>query len=287
MKFTLFFLAVTLAAQTPMARQGATNTFSGSNTFTGVVDAGDATSFKLKRGTTLPATCTVGQVFFKTDATAGQNFYGCSSTDTWTVQGPVTTLPTLDPLEYLRAAPNVSSYTLEGHALPEAYAPDYQWSQTPGGSISIGTNTITLTPCPLGVSGSQTLQYVYLSNGTGTAEAALITGGSCTSGASSGTLAFTAANTHTGAWTIATASAGIREAANVLPSGGGRVRIPSSGSPYTIYQTISIGNGSNSAPSTIANISLDGDGAGNSTSETIAPSLLSLRLTAPTVEWMT
>ncbi|MGC8807882.1 MAG: hypothetical protein ACP5QB_10140 [Thiomonas sp.] len=42
----------------------------------------------MKSGTTLPGTCSVGQAFFKTDATAGQNIYLCTSANTWTqVQG--------------------------------------------------------------------------------------------------------------------------------------------------------------------------------------------------------
>lgn len=40
--------------------------------------------FLAQRGTTLPATCTQGQEFFKTDATAGQNKYLCTATNTWT-----------------------------------------------------------------------------------------------------------------------------------------------------------------------------------------------------------
>lgn len=40
-----------------------------------------------QQGTSLPATCTVGQRFFKTNATAGQNLYGCTSSNTWTVLG--------------------------------------------------------------------------------------------------------------------------------------------------------------------------------------------------------
>lgn len=35
----------------------------------------------------LPATCTVGQVVFLTTAPAGQNIYGCTSTNTWTLEG--------------------------------------------------------------------------------------------------------------------------------------------------------------------------------------------------------
>src|SRR5689334_24754952 len=35
-------------------------------------------------GTTLPSTCNVGDVFFKSNATAGQNIYECASLNTWT-----------------------------------------------------------------------------------------------------------------------------------------------------------------------------------------------------------
>jgi hypothetical protein len=38
-------------------------------------------------GTSAPATCSVGNVFFDTDATAGSNWFGCTSANTWSVQG--------------------------------------------------------------------------------------------------------------------------------------------------------------------------------------------------------
>ena len=37
-------------------------------------------------GSSLPATCTVGQLFFNTSATAGQNIYECAATNVWTQQ---------------------------------------------------------------------------------------------------------------------------------------------------------------------------------------------------------
>jgi hypothetical protein len=37
-------------------------------------------------GTALPATCQVGQLFFKADAIAGANLYGCASVNSWSVQ---------------------------------------------------------------------------------------------------------------------------------------------------------------------------------------------------------
>lgn len=46
--------------------------------------AADSTA-PCKDGTSTPATCSVGECFFDTDATAGGNLYLCTSTDTWTL----------------------------------------------------------------------------------------------------------------------------------------------------------------------------------------------------------
>ena len=40
-----------------------------------------------KAGTTLPASCSIGETFFKTDALAGANLYGCTATNVWSVLG--------------------------------------------------------------------------------------------------------------------------------------------------------------------------------------------------------
>src|SRR5215831_2149944 len=113
--------------------------------------------------------------------------------------------------------------------------------QTPGGSLIVGLNTITLSPVPQGLSGSDTGHYLYISGGTGTAEAVLISGGTAVSGGASGTVIVSCANTHSGAWTIQSATAGIQEAIQALPTagyGGGTVIIPQG--TWTIYGTISI-----------------------------------------------
>lgn len=54
-----------------------------------IVDfTGSASTAPMKSGTVLPAACSVGQAFFKTDAAAGQNIYLCTADNTWTqVQG--------------------------------------------------------------------------------------------------------------------------------------------------------------------------------------------------------
>lgn len=66
---------------------GAAVTWSNTSTFTGVVDASGATSTAPnKSGTSLPATCTVGQTYVKTDADKTKVDYRCTATDTWTQQ---------------------------------------------------------------------------------------------------------------------------------------------------------------------------------------------------------
>ena len=41
----------------------------------------------IKTGTATPGTCTVGDYFYDTDATAGLNTFACTATNTWTLQG--------------------------------------------------------------------------------------------------------------------------------------------------------------------------------------------------------
>jgi len=58
------------------------------------VDFSAAASTKsFQSGTSLPGVCAVGATFFKTNAQAGANFYGCTSANTWTTQGTSSGLP--------------------------------------------------------------------------------------------------------------------------------------------------------------------------------------------------
>ncbi len=128
---------------------------------------------------------------------------------------------------------------------------EYVFSAAPGGSISAGVaKTVTMTPCPRGLSGSDVGHWVYVSNGTGTAEPVLITGGTCTSGAATGTIIFTAANSHSASWTVSSASFGLAEAIyTACSSGGGTISVP--GGTYTPHGTITI-------PSTCGGLSIIG-----------------------------
>jgi len=94
----------------------------------------------------------------------------------------------------------------------------WNWAQTPADNLGTpGTLTIHLSPCPLGIDTASSSNYytykVYIS-GTGTPEAAAVTGGTCTAGASSGTITVRTVNAHSAGYTVGSASTGIQEAWN-------------------------------------------------------------------------
>lgn len=127
--------------------------------------------------------------------------------------------------------------------------------QAPGGSLTGGiTNTVTLTPVPLGVNGADVGHYLYVSNGTGTAEPVLITGGTAVSGSGSGTITFVPVNNHSGAWTIQSATAGIYEAAKY---GGATCKVKISAGSFSVYGPLIL--------TSVNNFSLQGCGQGVTT----------------------
>ena len=90
------------------------------------------------------------------------------------------------------------------------YSSDFNWSQSPSTNLSTpGAKTVNLAACVAGVLASEPQYYVYVA-GTGTAEAVLVTGGSCQGDGQSGTLQFTTANAHPAGYTVGSASSGIR-----------------------------------------------------------------------------
>lgn len=73
----MIFLSLPAAAQTQIDLRTQTKS----------VDFTAAASTKpLKTGSVLPATCELGDMFFKTDATPGANLYACTAVDTWSIQ---------------------------------------------------------------------------------------------------------------------------------------------------------------------------------------------------------
>jgi hypothetical protein len=111
--------------------------------------------------------------------------------------------------------------------------------QQPGGVLTVGSNVITLSPVPKGVNGSDQKHYLYLSGGTGAAEAVLITGGTAVSGAASGTVIVNCANSHTGAWTIKSATAGLQEA--IIANGGAGVAVWIPKGTHVMYAPLEVG----------------------------------------------
>jgi hypothetical protein len=116
--------------------------------------------------------------------------------------------------------------------------PEDNWSVSPSGSLVGGTQaTVTLSPCPVGVDASGNSMYFVYISGQGTPEPAMVTGGTCTSGASSGTIVFTPKNTHSATYVLSSASSGIQEGINDacgIPNGSGgnpnaRVILPATG----------------------------------------------------------
>jgi hypothetical protein len=92
------------------------------------------------------------------------------------------------------------------------YATDFSWSQSPATDLSIaGAKTVNLPACAGGVTGTEPWYYVYIS-GTGTAEAVLVTGGTCAGNGQAGTLQFTTLNAHPAGYTVTSASGGLQEA---------------------------------------------------------------------------
>ena len=139
----------------------------------------------------------------------------------------------------------------------QRYANTYNWSVSLPSSVSAGSNTITLTPCPPGVNATSTLYWIFVGNPAGTWEADQVTGGTCTSGLSSGTVIFTATGSYTsgGSNVIGSASGGIREAVEdaewkpTNPTGSlqrGYVRVPPAyeaniyGPMYVPYSAVTI-----------------------------------------------
>lgn len=99
------------------------------------------------------------------------------------------------------------------HSSSRYVSTDYNFAQqAPGGSLVVGANVITLSPVPSGINATNVNHYLYISGGSGTAEAVKIIGGTAVSGDPTGTIIVNCANAHSGAWTVKSATAGIQEA---------------------------------------------------------------------------
>jgi hypothetical protein len=123
--------------------------------------------------------------------------------------------------------------------------PSDNWLQTVTANMATpnSAQTINLNPCPLGINTSNSSTqpyYVYIP--TTNPEAALVTGGTCTSGAASGTIVVITTVAHSASSnTIQSAYGGIQEALNDAGSPNAFIVISPTGAntgAYQIYATI-------------------------------------------------
>lgn len=115
---------------------------------------------------------------------------------------------------------------------------DYNWSQAPAGTVSVGANTVSLTPCPAGIIALNSLAHTFMSihiGTVGTPEDVVLTATTCTqNGGANGTVTFTAVNVHGAGFSLSSSSTGMQEAINAagfIPAGYttqkfGRVIVP-------------------------------------------------------------
>lgn len=74
------------------------------------------TTRPVKVGTAIPAACASGEMFFKADASAGANLFGCTSTNTWTAMSSTSGGASLFGPYYCADAGTVNAYACNGVA---------------------------------------------------------------------------------------------------------------------------------------------------------------------------
>lgn len=115
---------------------------------------------------------------------------------------------------------SINNFTFSGASGISASAYNFT-ALSPAGTLTAATPaTVTLTPVPLGVNGSDTFHYLYIPTCSGGAQKVLITGGAAVSGSASGTITFTPTNSCTAGWTLTSASSGIQEASSSVSGSG-------------------------------------------------------------------
>ena len=86
-----------------------------------------------------PATCTIGELYFATDATAGQNVYNCTATNTWTQQTTLQLPVAVIATNVVGPYPN-SNW---------ASGASTQWTYSSGWTLSTNNGAFTTSATPL------------------------------------------------------------------------------------------------------------------------------------------
>lgn len=137
--------------------------------------------------------------------------------------------------------PGTTSFSANNDAGIRYVTPSYNWTHAPSSPTSLTAGvqaTVTLSSCPLGVDTSNNTHapYSVYVAGTGTPEAVVVTGGTCTSGGSGGTVVFTPNNSHSSGYTVSSASGGLQEALNASGTPNSKVVIPPTGANSNAIQ---------------------------------------------------
>jgi hypothetical protein len=135
---------------------------------------------------------------------------------------------------------------------PQIQVANYSWTaQTPSDTWTAGaSNVVHFAPCPKGLSVNNSggmLATPVLISGTGTDEAVFPTGGTCTPGASNGTVIFSATNAvgsavgaHPAGYAVKPASFGLQEALNNTCAGNSGGTLVMGIGFFQLYATVSI-----------------------------------------------
>jgi len=175
--------------------------------------SGAASTIPARSGSSVPATCKLGEMFFNTSNAPGQNLYLCAPANTWTVLaggggstvGTVLSASTGQFAYYASNGSTVSGHTLvAGDIPPLNYQPLLAFTGT-GTKTASSTGTFTANDCakwdangniidagaPCGTSGGGSSTFSSLTGGTNTAATMLVGSGASLAATGTGTIAAT------------------------------------------------------------------------------------------------
>ena len=235
--------------------------------------SGAASTIPARSGSSVPATCKLGEMFFNTSNAPGQNLYLCAPANTWTVLaggsgstvGTVLSATTGQFAYYSANGSTVSGHTLvAGDIPPLNYQPLLTFTGT-GAKTASSTGAVTANNCakwdasgniidsgaPCGTgsgSGGGSSAFSSLTSGTNTAAAMLIGSGASLAVTGSGTIAATSVPASGVTGLAPSATSDTTNAGNITSGTLSASRLPAT----ALTSTSATGTGSKFASATAA-----------------------------------